>query len=148
MTVRSLGRPAAPPSPDSLRFAAERAQDRAPVAARIHRAFGPGRFAKTAERLREVAIAFLGPIAVEREHRGHGLGAARVERALERARGLKESGVILVGDMSFFGPFGFAPVGADRVSLPGPVDPKRLLWLPLFPGALDQAAGRLTAGPA
>ena len=178
MTVSSLARSPAPLSPDTVRFAAERPQDRARVDALIDRAFGPGRFAKTAERLREgarahpdlsvcawegealagavrlwpariggVAVMFLGPIAVERELRGCGVGAQLVEESLARARALGEAGVILVGDMSFFGPLGFTPVPTGRVSLPGPVDPARVLWRPLAPGALDDAAGRLSAAP-
>ena len=179
MTVSSLARPPAPsPSPDTVRLAAERPQDRARVDALIDRAFGPGRFAKTAERLREgarahpelsvcawedealagavrlwpariggLAVLFLGPIAVEHGLRGHGLGALLVEEALARARAFGEAGVILVGDMGFFAPLGFTPVPAGRVSLPGPVDPQRVLWRALAPGALDDAAGRLTAAP-
>ena len=177
MTVCSQVRPSASSMQTDIRFAAERPQDRAVVDALIDHAFGPGRFAKTAERLREGATAhpelsvcafegealigavrlwparigdlpiiFLGPIAVQAEHRGHGLGAELVEHALARARALEEPGMILVGDMGFFGPLGFEPVPAGRVSLPGPVDPGRMLWLALFPGALDGATGRLASG--
>ena len=46
-----------PPSAPAFRFASERVEDRAAVDALIQRAFGPGRYAKTAERLREGAVA-------------------------------------------------------------------------------------------
>ena len=120
MTALSPDRDArAPGPPDAfcVRFAAERAEDRAGVDALIDRAFGPGRFAKTAERLREGRTAcselsvcawiedglagavrlwtarigehpaiFLGPIAVVRSLRRHGLGAELVDHACTRAR--------------------------------------------------------------
>ena len=159
---------------ESVRFAPERREDAAAVDAVIDRAFGPGRFAKTAERLREGARAhpelsicawvgdrlagavrlwpariggrpavFLGPIAVERALRRHGLGAELVEQACLRARSAGEGVVILVGDTGFFGPLGFEPIPAGRVTLPGPVDPQRLLWTALSPGALEGVGGAL-----
>ena len=178
MSVLPLTRADAPLSaaPPSVRFAPEQAKDRAGVEALIDRAFGPGRFAKTAERLRERAelvadlsvcawvdealagavrlwparigerpVLFLGPIAVEQAARRHGLGAELVEQACERARAAGEQAVILVGDTGFFGPLGFEPAPPGRVALPGPVDPRRVLWTALVPGALDDLSGPLTA---
>ncbi len=179
--TRGSARDAAPVSPEaaSIRFACERAQDRAAVDALIDRAFGPGRFAKTAERLREGAqahpemsvcawvgdqlagavrlwpallgdrpAAFLGPIAVEPALRHHGLGAELVEQACARARAAREQVVILVGDMGFFGPLGFEAVPPGLVVPPGPVDPRRLLWTALVPGALEGVGGVLKVAPA
>ena len=179
MTVLPLTRGPAPEtaSTSALRFAGERAQDHAAVDALIDRAFGPGRFAKTAERLREgvaahpelsvcawldgrlagavrlwpahigeAAVLFLGPIAVERSARRHGVGAQMVGCACVRASALGEAGVVLVGDVSFFGPLGFEPAPPGRVRMPGPVDPGRVLWRALRPGGLDRAAGRLAVG--
>ena len=56
---RDLAPESAPLSPDigPVRFAPERREDAAAVEALIDRAFGPGRFAKAAERLREGALA-------------------------------------------------------------------------------------------
>lgn len=122
-------------------------------------AFGPGRFAKTAERLREgasIAVGFvacldgrvvgsvrlwrirvgetpclfLGPIAVERSERSEGLGAALVQACIDHARATGAAGILLVGDAPYFGRFGFARI--EGASLPGPVDPARLLWLPML----------------
>ena len=133
---------------------AETPADAAAVEALVLAAFGPGRFAKTAERLREQAPAvagfvareggvllgsvrlwsitiggrpalFLGPIAVAADNRKAGLGAELVQACLGHAAeaGL---GVLLVGDVPYFGRFGFT--AAPEVRLPGPVDPRRLLW--------------------
>lgn len=135
------------------------------VEAVVARGFGPGRHAKTAARLREgarpvlalvardgrtvvgsvrlwtirigdVPALFLGPIAVEPEHRLHGLGARLVEAAMQRGGDLDAAGVLLVGDMGFFGRMGFDI--AKGPILPGPVEPGRLLWRGLGP---DPAAG-------
>lgn len=133
---------------------AETADDAAAVEALVLAAFGPGRFAKTAERLRERApvvagfvareggvllgsvrlwsitvggtpALFLGPIAVAADNRRAGLGAELVQACLARAAETGQ-GVLLVGDAPYFGRFGF--VVAPDVRLAGPVDPRRILW--------------------
>jgi len=132
--------------------------DASAVDALVLVAFGPGRFAKTAERLREdsrpaagfvareggrvigsvrlwpirvgeTEALFLGPIAVAAEARKGGVGARLVEACLSHAREIGAAGVLLVGDPPFFARFGFR--GAADVRLPGPVEPGRVMWLPL-----------------
>lgn len=139
-----------------LRIDAETPADAPGVAALVAAAFGPGRFAKTAERLREgshgtvgfvardgeavigsvrlwpirvgeTPALFLGPIAVDATRRSGGLGAELVEACLERARTLDVGGVLLVGDVAYFERFGFRP--APEAVLPGPVDRRRVMWL-------------------
>jgi predicted N-acetyltransferase YhbS len=145
-------------------IAPERPQDADVVERLVLRAFGPGRFAKAAERLREgqtprlglsmlawdgreavgcvrmwqvkvgeTPAIFLGPIAVETAYRSHGVGAALVQRACAAAAAEGDGVVVLVGDMPFFGPLGFAP--APGVVMPGPVDQRRVLARLLTPGA-------------
>lgn len=121
-------------------------------------AFGPGRFAKTAERLREqaeieagfvvreggriigsvrlwrVAVGdtaglFLGPIAVDAASRRAGLGADLVAACIAHARAVETGGVLLVGDPPYFSRFGFTV--ASEARLPGPVDQRRVMWLPV-----------------
>ncbi len=150
-----------------LRIEAEHPSDTASVEALVLAAFGPGRFAKTAERLRERATLaagfvaheggrvigsvrlwnvrvgetpalFLGPIAVDADARRAGLGADLVASCVEHARTSGASGVLLVGDAPYFGKFGFA--AAPDVRLAGPVDPRRLLWLPLGVEAVEGLA--------
>ena len=144
----------APLTTPALRIDAETPADAPAVETLVLAAFGPGRFAKTAERLRERAAVvagfvardggrllgsvrlwsiaidaapalFLGPIAVAADNRKAGLGAELVQACLGHAAeaGL---GVLLVGDAPYFGRFGFT--AAPEVRLPGPVDPRRLLW--------------------
>ncbi|HEY2706697.1 MAG TPA: N-acetyltransferase [Caulobacteraceae bacterium] len=142
--------------PASPQLAAERPQDAAAIEALVLRAFGPGRYAKAAERLREgrtpllglsfvawdggelvgsvqlwsVAVGdtpaiLLGPIVVDPDYRSHGLGAALVERCCAVAADAGHALIVLVGDVPFFGPLGFAM--APGVVMPGPVDQRRVL---------------------
>lgn len=123
-------------------------------------AFGPGRFAKAAARLREgnnclrdcsrialvegavigacrlwpvvaangVHALFLGPIAVDASARSLGLGKKLVMACLAQVDVGIPKIVLLVGDLSFFGPLGFERVPDGVINMPGPVDPRRLLW--------------------
>lgn len=168
----------------SHRFAIrpETRADRHAADALVEAAFGPGRLAKTAERLREgqsggPAIAlvvddqyrgdqqrvagvvrlwpvsidqaralFLGPIAVDPGLRGSGLGRALVRAACDRAAAQGWSLVLLVGDPSWFEPLGFSAAGLENVTLPGPVDRRRLLARALGAGALEGLAGEVAPG--
>lgn len=150
----------APARPAPRRIQIEASVDAPAVEALVLAAFGPGRFAKTAERLRErarIAVGFvaredgkvigsvrlwaisvggapalfLGPIAVSAASRRAGLGADLVQACVDHAG---DAGILLVGDLPWFGRFGFR--AAPDVRLPGPVDPRRVLWR----GA-DEAAG-------
>jgi predicted N-acetyltransferase YhbS len=140
---------------------------------RLHeRAFGPGRFARTAFRLREGAAArpdlcftahvgtylvgsirlspvtmggapglVLGPIAVEPAFTSRGIGFDLIAASLEAAREKGDRRVILVGDEPYYRRSGFTQVPKGRLALPGPVDPERLLWLELEPGAFGGISG-------
>jgi len=83
----------------------------------------------------------LGPLIVDPAMAGRGFGRALVEEGLARARGEGFSLVLLVGDMPYYGRFGFKPVPPAQITLPGPVDTARLLYVELVPGAMDGAAG-------
>ena len=142
----------APARPAPLRIEIEAPADAAAVEGLVLAAFGPGRFAKTAERLRERAriaagfvaredgqiigsvrlwairvgdepALFLGPIAVSAASRRGGLGADLVQACVDHAG---DVGILLVGDLPYFGRFGFRP--APDVRLGGPVDQRRVLW--------------------
>lgn len=76
-------------------------------------------------RIGEAPAVFLGPIAVDAEHRGRGLGGRLIAAAVSAADAAGDTAVLLVGDPPFFGPHGFAR--ADGVTLPGPVDAARVL---------------------
>jgi|SRR5262252_9507239 len=153
---------------------AERPQDAPAVERLILRAFGPGRFAKAAERLREgraplLDLSFvawedgeivgcvrqwpvtigarpailLGPFAVDPDFRSQGLGAALIVRACEAATAAGHALIVLVGDMPYFGPLGFA--AAPKVTMPGPVNAERVLVRALASGADSNLAGPVAA---
>lgn len=160
-------------SPD-VSIEPETAFDAQAVEAVVEAAFGPGRMAKTAERLREgrapvagfvarhegarhdgavigsvrlwsILIGgepalFLGPIAVNRDERNAGVGADLVAACVDRARAAGVAGVLLVGDAPYFDRFGFAR--ARGAIMPGPVDPRRVLWLGLDGREAPQGAVR------
>ena len=160
-----------------LTLRVERPADAAAVDALIEAAFGPGRYAKTAERLREgndaaahlsvcawsgdalVGAVRLWPIRIGGTEALF-LGPIAVDRAWRR-QGL---GALLVeractaaagsgeGIVLLVGdaPF-FGPLGffpaSGGVDLPGPVDRRRLLWSELAPGATEGVAGGVRARP-
>lgn len=121
-------------------------------------AFGPGRFARTAFRIRENVphrpdLAFvglvgshiagsirlspiligdteallLGPLTVSPEFKNRGLGKALMRTAMNAAEFAGDGIVLLVGDAPYYSPFGFQQVPHGQITLPGPVDPARLL---------------------
>jgi predicted N-acetyltransferase YhbS len=140
---------------------------------RLHeRAFGPGRFARTAYRIREGAahileLSFtalvgtllvgsvrmtpvkageqlglmLGPLTVDPAFENRGIGRALIQRSLDAAREAGHELVFLVGDEPYYGRFGFRRVPRGQLTMPGPVDPDRLLAVELVEGALKNAAG-------
>jgi predicted N-acetyltransferase YhbS len=83
----------------------------------------------------------LGPLIVEPVFRSQGIGEALVTRSLEAARAAGWKLVHLVGDEPYYGRMGFQRAPKGRISMPGPVDPERLLYCELEPGALAAATG-------
>ncbi|MGY6632389.1 MAG: GNAT family N-acetyltransferase [Alkalilacustris sp.] len=84
----------------------------------------------------------LGPVAVHPTRQGEGLGGWLIGDALERARALDWSRVMLVGDAPYYARFGFARL--QGVTMPPPTNPDRVLGLALRPGAWEGVAGDVT----
>jgi predicted N-acetyltransferase YhbS len=156
----------------ALSLRPESAADSATIERLHERAFGPGRFARSAFRLREgkaprfdlsfvasvsamivgsvrltdivigsAPALLLGPLTVDPSFEGRGIGSALVERSLSTAEEGGEGIALLVGDEPFYRRFGFMRTPPGRVVMPGPVDPQRLLWREMRPGALEGAGG-------
>lgn len=87
----------------------------------------------------------LGPLAVARDCRSLGLGAAMIEEGLSRAKARNHRAVLLVGDAPYYERFGFDGELTQDLVLPGPVERERFLGLELTKGALDGASGRVLA---
>jgi predicted N-acetyltransferase YhbS len=138
------------------------------------RTFGPGRFAKSAYRIREdvphlLDLSFtarvgtllvgsvrlspiligttpallLGPLTVEPPFRDRGIGLKLIERALKEAKGRGYRLVVLVGDEPYYGKAGFRGIPKGQVTMPGPVDPARVLLAELAPGGFDGVSGKI-----
>ena len=159
-----------------ISFRTERPADVAAREALLDVAYGPVRFTKPSQRLREqrdpalslVALEqgrvigtvrlwpvsagtsrpalLLGPLAVYPDCRRRGVGAALMRRALRAAQEAGHAAVLLVGDASYYGRFGFTAEKTQALSIPGPYEPERLLALELAPGALDRAHGVIRVG--
>jgi predicted N-acetyltransferase YhbS len=63
---------------------------------------------------------------------------------VEEARKAKVPFIILVGDQPYYSPFGFRPLPPREVTMPGPVDPARLLVAELVPDAAAGLSGTVT----
>lgn len=147
---------------------------------RLHaHVFGPGRFARSAYRVREgkghlsryclvahlgsqlvaslriteikiggrEGAALLGPVAVDPEHRGLGLGTKLMTEALAAARAGGTALVVLVGDDPYYGRFGFRTVPPGQIVFPGPVNPARILACEFKEGAIADYRGLIVAIP-
>ena len=156
----------------SLTILAETADDAVPIERLHERTFGPGRYARTAYRIREgrdhiLDLSFtarigtllvgsvrltpisigetpallLGPLTVEPPFRERGIGHALIARALAEAKEKGHRLVVLVGDEPYYAKAGFKRIPKGRASMPGPVDPARLLVTELVDGAFDNVAG-------
>lgn len=156
----------------SLNILPETADD-APAIDRLHeRTFGPGRFARTAYRIREgvthspdlsftarigtllvgsvrlsavrigdTPALLLGPLTVEPPFRDRGIGFGLIERALQEAKAKGHKLVVLVGDESYYLRCGFKRIPKGVATMPGPVDPQRLLVAELADGAFAGVGG-------
>src|SRR5580704_11020919 len=87
------------------------------------------------------AVERLHERAVEPAFTSRGIGFELIAVALDAARQKGDLRVILVGDEPYYRRSGFSKVPKGRLELPGPVDPDRLLWLELVPGAFDGISG-------
>jgi predicted N-acetyltransferase YhbS len=152
----------------------ERPEDAARIEALNDDGFGPGRYAKSAYRLREgvepeKSLGFvaerngtvlgtvrfwpivvgkdealmLGPLAVQSDQRGSGMGVALMKHGIEAARRTDHAAILLVGDEAYYKRAGFMRIASGRVRFPGPVDAARVLGLPLKDNALQTLSGNI-----
>lgn len=83
----------------------------------------------------------LGPVAVHPTRQGEGLGALLIKVSLDRAVASGWARVMLVGDAPYYGRFGFTRL--DRVAMPPPTNPDRVLGRALVDGAWNEVAGNV-----
>ena len=85
----------------------------------------------------------LGPLAVHPDHRNRGIGTALMRRAIGRARIAGHGAILLVGDVAYYGRFGFSAALTGELRMPGRHEADRLLALELKSGALAGACGAI-----
>ncbi len=81
----------------------------------------------------------LGPIAVHPTRQGEGIAALLMMNCIDAARLAGWARVLLVGDFSYYGRFGFTRL--ENVVMPPPTNPARVLGLALISGAWDGITG-------
>lgn len=94
-----------------------------------------------AVRIEATPAILFGPLAVEPQLQGRGIGRALVAHGLAEAARLEHSLCVIVGDPPYYRPFGFVNAPERGLALPGPVDPARFQVLELVPGALEGVSG-------
>ncbi|MHB1059986.1 MAG: GNAT family N-acetyltransferase [Rhodanobacter sp.] len=82
----------------------------------------------------------LGPLAIQPERRGTGVGAALMRQSLALAGQAGHRVVVLVGDLAYYGRFGFSPAGPRGIFMTQEA-PERVLATELQPGALEGVVG-------
>ncbi|MBB4272473.1 GNAT family N-acetyltransferase [Rhizobium mongolense] len=83
----------------------------------------------------------LGPLAVRPSHKNMGIGRELVRIAVEAARRNGSEAIILVGDPPYYCPLGFEKVAYNALAFPGPVDPARVLVVPIAEDAHQRLKG-------
>jgi predicted N-acetyltransferase YhbS len=83
----------------------------------------------------------LGPLAVHPDRQKLGIGLKLMTEGLARAKEQGHGLVLLVGDEPYYARVGFKRLPDGLISLPGPVNPDRFLYLELKPGALNGVSG-------
>ncbi len=84
----------------------------------------------------------LGPLAIQPARRGTGVGAALMRCSLAMAEAAGHRVVVLVGDLAYYGRFGFSPAGPRGIFMTQEA-PERVLAAELQPGALEGVVGAL-----
>jgi predicted N-acetyltransferase YhbS len=87
----------------------------------------------------------LGPLAVHPARQNLGVGLKLMQVSLKQALALGHGLVLLVGDPPYYARAGFKQIPDGLLDLPGPYDPKRLLYLELIAHALSGAKGLVLA---
>ena len=87
----------------------------------------------------------LGPLGVLPDYKNNGIGKSLMQAAISAAKENCASGgakfILLVGDYTYYAPFGFRQVAQDQIIMPRPVDVGRTLVLELEENSLAKSAG-------
>lgn len=84
----------------------------------------------------------LGPVAVHPTRQGEGLASELIQHSLDIAEIAGWARVMLVGDASYYGRYGFTLL--RQVVMPPPTNPGRVLGRDLRPGGWAEVTGNVT----
>ncbi|MBT3559042.1 MAG: N-acetyltransferase [Rhodospirillales bacterium] len=86
----------------------------------------------------------LGPLGVDPEHQSIGIGADLMTHGMNMARDQGHSIVLLVGELDYYGRFGFGPASPHDITMSGEQD-HRVLVRELHNDALEGVMGPVTS---
>jgi len=96
----------------------------------------------------EQTALMLGPLGVLSPYKGKGVGRDLMEASVSAAKSDVQKGgppiIMLVGDLAYYKPFGFKIIPQNRIELPRPADPARILACELSEDTLEQFSGPAT----
>jgi predicted N-acetyltransferase YhbS len=93
----------------------------------------------------KVPALMLGPLAVDCDHEGKGIGGALMRAAILEAKKRGHGAILLVGDAAYYERFGFSAEKTRTLMMPGPFERERFLALELVDRWLEGAVGVLVA---
>ncbi|MEQ9491899.1 MAG: N-acetyltransferase [Alphaproteobacteria bacterium] len=85
--------------------------------------------------------ALFGPLAVNPDLRGLGIGKSLTARGIAEARTAGFGAVLIIGDPAYYHPFGFSEEAVSGLTLPGPTAPLTFMGMELKLGRLKGLHG-------
>jgi len=95
----------------------------------------------------EAPAILLGPLCIAPDRQGQGIGRALMRHSLYAATRQGHRLCVLVGDKSYYEPFGFRNAALPGLELPGWADPERFQFMELVPGAMQGVTGMVQRAP-
>ena len=95
---------------------------------------------------KQASARILAPLAVTRDHHGHGIGSHLVQESFKRLAETGVEHVFVLGYPDYYSRFGFVPAGARGFHAPYPILPKNAdVWMvhELSPGAITTHEGTI-----
>ncbi|WP_157140842.1 GNAT family N-acetyltransferase, partial [Candidatus Liberibacter asiaticus] len=83
----------------------------------------------------------LGPIVVHPLYQNKGIGRKLISMSVDAAEKKGSQVIVLVGDIAYYSKLGFQAVPWKSLILPAPVDPNRVLFLPLVQNVAQNIKG-------
>lgn len=99
----------------------------------------------TASRAQGRSLLLLGPLAVDTDVKGAGIGSLLMRHAIAASSKLGHDAILLVGDAPYYGRFGFSADLTQDIAMPGPFERSRFQALELSDNALSGVHGVLRA---